>query len=109
LTRLFLNGKPLTGYHLYMFSTLLLLVHVPVVSGLARPTLTNESRIVSFFILFTIVEDFLWFVLNPAFGLRRFKRENIWWHRGHWWAIAPKEYFLFGPVALLLYWASYVP
>jgi len=24
------------------------------------------------------VEDFLWFVLNPAYGMRRFRREHIW-------------------------------
>lgn len=106
-TRLLLGEKPLTGYHVYVFGTLLTLCHLPWFLGIARPTLAAECRILSFFVLFCILEDFLWFVLNPAFGIRRFRRDLIWWHRAAWWGFAPRDYFLFAPVGLALYWLSY--
>jgi len=105
-TRLFLGRKPLTGYHAYMFGTLAFLCHVPYFVGLAALTARSEARVMSFFILFCIVEDFLWFALNPAFGLSRFKADAVWWHRSTWWLFAPRDYFVFGPVAIALYWYS---
>ncbi len=105
-TRLFLGDKPLTGYHVYTFGTLLTLCHLPWFLGLSRPTWAAELRILSFFTFFCIVEDFLWFVLNPAFDIRRFRRDLIWWHRAAWWGFAPRDYFVFIPVGLFLYWLS---
>jgi hypothetical protein len=35
--------------------------------------------------------DFLWFVLNPAFGWDNFRPENVWWHRG-WLGRIPIDY-----------------
>jgi hypothetical protein len=108
-TRLVLGGKPLTGYHVYVFSTVALLCHLPFFLSMAPVTWANEARILSFITLFWILEDFLWFVLNPAFGLKRFNKDEIWWHRESWWLVAPRDYFLFTPVGLLLYWASRLP
>lgn len=108
VSRLFLGSKPATGYHLYMFTTLLLLCHAPYLAGTARPTLPAETRLLSFFVLFCVLEDFLWFVVNPAFGLSRFKPKEIWWHRDSWLWIAPRDYFLFVPIGLVLYGASYL-
>ncbi len=42
--------------------------------------------------LFWIVEDFLWFVMNPAFGLARFGPASIPWHI-HWLWFAPTDYW----------------
>ncbi|MEK7542067.1 MAG: hypothetical protein AAB524_00005, partial [Patescibacteria group bacterium] len=41
--------------------------------------------------------DFLWFVLNPYYGVKKFKKQNVWWHnRSHWlFNITPLDY-LFG-------------
>lgn len=108
-TRLVLGVKPLTGYHLYVLLFVLLAVHFPFALGLDPVTWAAEARVLSFYAFFWILEDFLWFVLNPAFGLARFRRENIWWHAPAWWGFMPRDYWIFTPVAAVLYWLSYRP
>jgi hypothetical protein len=105
-TRLLYGSKPLTGYHLYVQLFVLALVHLPFLLSLAAFSWRAEARIAAFFILFWVLEDFLWFVLNPAYGLRRFRRQDIWWHAPCWWSIMPRDYWVFVPVAAVLYWAS---
>ncbi len=102
-TRLFYSGKALTGYHLYVQLFVLVIVHLPFVLGFAGPSWRGEARILSFMVLFWIFEDFLWFVLNPAFGLRRFRREHIPWHAPTWWGFMPRDYWVFTPVGAGLY------
>lgn len=102
LTDLFYGGRPLTGYHLYAQLFVLAVVHLPYAVGLPI-TLRAEALILAYMILFWILEDFLWFVLNPAFGVSRFKKELIWWHQKSWWIVAPREYFIFGALSLVLY------
>jgi hypothetical protein len=55
--------------------------------------------------LFWILEDFLWFVINPAFGLARFAAATVPWHK-HWLWGAPAEYWIFSVVAVGLLWFS---
>jgi hypothetical protein len=59
-------------------------------------------------LLFWVLEDFLWFVLNPAFGLRRFRRDAIWWHAESWWGFMPRDYWIFTPIAVALFAASWL-
>lgn len=106
-TKLILGEKPLTGYHFYINLFMLALVHLPYGLGLAVPSLKVECRILAFLILFWNVEDFLWFVFHPRFGLRRFRPEYIPWHAGQWWGICPREYILSIPLALFLYYLGY--
>jgi hypothetical protein len=96
-----------TGYHLFIHIFVLLLAHLPFALSLVPFSLGAELRILSFLILFWLVEDYLWFVLNPAFGWRRFRREEIWWHAPNWWWIMPRDYWLFGPLGLFLYALSW--
>lgn len=105
-TRLFYGAKPLTGYHLWVQLFSLAMVHLPVFGGWAEWTSRGEVRALVMLALFWLAEDFLWFVLNPAFGLRRFRRDHIWWHAPAWWWIAPREYWVFTPLALVAYWWS---
>jgi hypothetical protein len=107
LTKFLLGSKPLTGYHLFFLLFIITIAHLPYGLQIAPFSLQNELRILSFIILFFIVEDFLWFVMNPAFGINKFKAENVWWHDRHWWWIMPREYWIFGPVGLALYILSY--
>jgi hypothetical protein len=101
-TRSVMGGRPLTGYHFYLHLFLLLILHVPLALGIATPSLAGEMRIFSFLILFWVAEDFLYFVVNPAFRLRRFSKAHIWWHP-HWWWILPREYWVFTPIGIALY------
>ena len=83
------NGKYITGYHVYMNLVILGFLHYPLV--LSQWTLVGELRVLSEFFLVAVWWDFLWFVVNPHFGLRRFKSENIWWHK-NWILGMPKDY-----------------
>jgi hypothetical protein len=104
-TDLLYGGRPLTGYHLWVQLFVLAMTHLVFALGLAW-TPRAEALVLAFMILFWIVEDFLWFVVNPSFGLRRFRSSEIWWHRRAWWLVAPREYFIMGAVAAALYaWA----
>jgi hypothetical protein len=102
-TRRFYSAKPITGYHLYTQLFALAVVHLPFGLGLTPVTWRAEARILSFFILFWVLEDFLWFVFNPAFGIKRFRPQHIWWHAPTWWWIMPRDYWIFAPLAAGLY------
>src|SRR4029450_3257650 len=36
---------------------------------------------------------FLWFVLNPAFGWKRFRKGAVWWHNQRWVGRFPIDYW----------------
>lgn len=103
-TRLF-PGRPLTGYHLYLLLFIMLVAHLPFAFGMPW-TWYREARAVAFVLLFWVAEDFLWFVLNPHFGLRRFSPEHIAWHRHAWWWLAPRDYWIATSIGVVLYFLS---
>ena len=96
----FLGGKPLTGYHLWVITFVLCVLHIPYL--FVAPTWAMEMQIVAFFALFWVLEDFLWFVLNPHFGFANFKPDKIWWHRT-WWGGAPRDYYYGTAIGVGLY------
>src|SRR6185295_3804223 len=76
----FWGGRPLTGYHAWVFSFMALVFHLPAVL-LQRWSWRIELRILGALALFWIIEDWLWFVMNPAFGLARFAPQFVPWHK----------------------------
>ncbi len=104
LLDIFWGGRPMTGYHAWFFSFILLVFHLPhMVHG--SFTLRLEARCLGSLMHFWIIEDFLWFVLNPAYGLERFSAEHVFWHK-HWLAGVPTDYVVFGLIGTaLLYWS----
>jgi hypothetical protein len=107
LTKKLYGEKPLTGYHVFFALFLAVIVHIPYAIGLVPPSLRQETRIVAYLILFLITEDFLWFVLNPWFGIKKFRKEDIWWHAASWWWIMPRDYWIFVPLGMTLYVVSF--
>ena len=96
----FWGGRPMTGYHAWVFSFMALAFHLPVfVNGLWSIKL--EARIIGCVMLFWIVEDFLWFALNPAFGLAKFEPQFVPWHK-NWLGAVPTDYATFTAGALVL-------
>ncbi len=96
------TSRPVTGYHVWMLSLLLLFSHLPLVYlGFSW---AGELRVLSLFSIMTIFWDFLWFLLNPAYGWRRFARRDVWWY-GHWIGPFPTDYWLGALVSLLLWMA----
>ena len=101
------GGRPLTGYHACIFLFMFLVFHLAFFLH-ARPSRRLEARVLGSLMVFWIVEDFLWFVLNPAFGLSRFTPASIPWHR-HWWLGVPSDYILFLTAGGLLLGYSFRP
>lgn len=104
LNRLWAN-KTITGYHVWVFTFMALVFHLPQVMRDAF-SLRLEARIVGCIMVFWIVEDFLWFVFNPAFGIARFDRRFIPWHR-HWLLGVPVDYVVSLGIGLALVAWSY--
>ena len=96
---LFFTG---TSYHLYMGLFLLALVHLPFAVGLPW-TIQGEMLVLSFLAFMTVFEDFLWFVLNPAYGIKKYKREHIAWFKDRWLGCVPIWYFWYLPIGIVLY------
>lgn len=91
-----MGGKPLTGYHLFMFFLPILIFHSHFVMGVPW-SFAKELLVFAMYFVWMPTWDFLWFVLNPYYGVQKFKKENVWWHaQSHWlFNIAPLDY-LFG-------------
>lgn len=83
------NGKPITGYHVCINLVILGFLHYPLV--MSQWTFVGELRILSQYLMVAVWWDFLWFILNPHFGLRRFKSKHIWWHK-QWILGVPMDY-----------------
>jgi hypothetical protein len=105
LLNIFWGGKPLTGYHLWIFGFMALAFHLPVFMC-GQFSLRLEARIVGSVIIFWIIEDFLWFLLNPAFGLALFRPQSVPWHK-HWILGMPTDYYVCVLLGSLLIWYSY--
>lgn len=106
-TRALFGARAITGYHVWVHVFVLLMVHLPFALSLVAFSWRIEARLFAFWLLLWVVEDYLWFVLNPAWGWRSFRRERIWWHAGSWWGFMPRDYWLAVPIGLALYVASW--
>jgi hypothetical protein len=87
-----LSGKPLTGYHLTMLPLSLLSFHLGLAFGLPWSP-AQEARLLAGYLVFNVVWDFLWFLLNPPFGWARFRKGAIWWHGRRWLGRFPIDYW----------------
>ncbi|MDR2207430.1 MAG: hypothetical protein LBE22_00420 [Azoarcus sp.] len=93
LLDIFWGSRPITGYHAWIFSCVMLFFHFPLLF-MGHFSWRAEARVIAFIAIFWIAEDFLWFVLNPAFGLTKFHSESVPWHI-HWLGPAPLDYWTF--------------
>ncbi len=91
VTRILFGRQPLTGYHFWFVMTLLCFLQAPFFVGI-QFSIWLELQIIAIFWFAVLVEDFLWFVLNPYFGIRKFKKGKIEWHES-WFLGVPKIYF----------------
>lgn len=104
LLNIFWGGRPMTGYHAWVFPFIALFFHLPVIFN-AQWSWRIEARLIACIMLFWVAEDFLWFVLNPAYGVAKFKPQYVPWHI-HWTGFAPTDYWTMGAIALGLFFAS---
>lgn len=105
LLDVFFGGRAMTGYHAWVLSFVGLFFHLPLFF-IGEWSLVLEARILASMMAFWILEDFFWFIANPAFGWRRFGPAHIPWHK-HWFAGAPLDYWVFSAASGLLFAYSY--
>ena len=101
LYRKVMSGKDITGYHLLVFTLVLLFLHYPYFIGRVW-NLSSELTTISLLFLVTIIWDFLWFVLNPNYGLYRFRAVHVWWHK-KWFLFMPVDYYIGFVISALFY------
>ena len=89
---LFMRGKPLTGYHLVMFFLPLWSFHIGFVGGVSW-SWPSEAGTLSAYMVWVVIWDLLWFVLNPRYGWRRFRKGEVWWHGRTWIGRFPIDYW----------------
>jgi hypothetical protein len=95
--------RPLTGYHLYLWLFLFTLGHLAV---LFSPwSLGRELILMSFIVVVVTLEDLFWFVFNPHFGLKRFKKEFAIWHTT-WFIKFPRIYWVAVSLAVVLIYSG---
>ncbi len=81
-----MGGKPLTGYHLFMFFMSLMVFHIPFFMGI-KWSPTAELTTLATYLAWCALWDYLWFVLNPYYGVRNFKKTKVWWHSKSYWVL----------------------
>lgn len=101
LLDIFWAGRAMTGYHAWMMSFIALFFHLPIFL-MWHWSWQLEARILALMMVFWIVEDFLWFIVNPAFGWKRFHQKHVPWHK-HWICGAPTDYWIFIGISSLLF------
>ncbi len=93
------GGRPVTGYHVSLNLLLLSFLHWPCL--FSKWSLVSEARTLSSFALLATIWDFLWFVINPNFGLSKYNGDNIWWFK-HWFLGIPVDYYIGFLMAILI-------
>lgn len=97
-----LGGKYPTGYHAILILLFLpAIFHIPVF--FTKWSIFKECISLGSFFFFIVIEDFMWFVSNPKFGLKKFNSRNkkIWWHK-KWFGPLPDFYLEGMLIALIL-------
>jgi hypothetical protein len=93
------GGRPITGYHFFMTLFLITIIHLPLF--FIPWSWQLESLLLGFYVGMVLLEDFLWFILNPYYGINSFRKGKIWWHK-RWWGPLPSIYWLLLLIAMVL-------
>ncbi|MEK7189462.1 MAG: hypothetical protein AAB666_00585 [Patescibacteria group bacterium] len=101
LQKKFGSKKHLTGYHFYLNIFIFLILQI--VFFFIPLSWKKEAVLIGFWFSFLTIEDFLWFIFNPHFGLKTFKagHPQLWWHT-HWFLGLPTFYWLTLPIGIIL-------
>ena len=105
IARFLFGGREITGYHIFAFGFMFAAFHLPIALT-ARASLRLEARILGSLMLFWIVEDVLWFAMNPAYGLGCLTPRHAPWHP-HWVMGVPVDYLVFAVGSTVLLGASF--
>ena len=87
-----LGNKDWTGYHRWL-DAVQLFVGMFVISHFFTPQSWWQAalRVIAFIYLSWSIEDTFWFILNPAYGLKKYKPEFIPWHADRWFIFCSRD------------------
>jgi hypothetical protein len=94
-----MGGRPITGYHIFMTLFIIAMVHLTLF--FVPWSWRLESLLIGFYLGMLLLEDFLWFVFNPYYGIKSFRKGKIWWHKS-WWGPVPSFYWILLILVILL-------
>jgi hypothetical protein len=89
VTKIFLS-KEITGYHIYM-----LLMFVTIFHGIflfQEWSIKNELLIFGLLNWYFVIEDFLFFIVNPHYRFKNFRKGKISWHKRWIFNLIPVSY-----------------
>lgn len=86
------TNKPLTGYHAALFFVPILIFFWPMVAN-STMSWHGVFHALSLYFAWVVIWDFSWFVLNPYYGIKKFRRDGVWWFsREPWLGCVPSSY-----------------
>lgn len=86
--------RNMTGYHAVLFLMILFLNHIIFIGFFGFSGISDECFILAFHLFLITYWDFLWFVLNPHFTIKKFKKEHILWYTDSRWIMGfPIDYW----------------
>ena len=102
-----MGGKPLTGYHAWMFVMPLFVVHAGFILG-APWSIGREVSMFALFFAWAVLWDFIWFVLNPEYGVKNFRKTKVWWHAKSKWifGLFPHDYLVGWVISVAVAYAA---
>lgn len=100
-TKHFTEVGHVTAFHILTVLLITLLAHFPMFF-VEHWSTELEAFALSFVFFHFVIEDFLWFLLNPSFGIRKFSRKYIWWH-ARWFLGVPVGYWFGSVCGAILY------
>jgi hypothetical protein len=103
--RKLLGGKDLTGYHMWMLILFQVMFHG--IYMFQNWSWKSEAITQGLFMWYFIVEDVAWFIVNPHYTVKKFKKKDIEWHK-RWWGPLPLSYWVMGTIGGLLIWFGYL-
>lgn len=95
------GGAEITGYHVWAFGGIFLFFHLPFVWTMSW-SWQAEAHVFGAFCLFWVIEDYLWFLFNPAYGHKGLHPHTAWWHKRWLWGF-PVNYYVSGILGLILF------
>ena len=88
----------LTVYHVIM-NIIIILVVVYSTMMISKMNIWITAY---FVIAWFLIEDFIWFVLNPFFTLKKYTKKDIWWHGRQPWFLGIPMHNWFGLAGMLI-------
>jgi len=105
--KIFTLGRPLDLFPLFATITFTISFFLPILWYFSKGltfSLSNWGELITYYLIFAFHEDFLWFLINPHFGIHKFKKKYISWHP-RWWLGLPVDYligfFVFAAIGIL--------